>query len=58
MADPRGAPEVILQLDRVSAGYTDEPLVVDFSTTIAAGTITTLIGPNGAGSPPCSAIYG
>lgn len=59
MADPPGAPEVILQLDRVSAGYTDEPVVVDFSATIATGTITTLIGPNGAGkSTLLRAIYG
>jgi branched-chain amino acid transport system ATP-binding protein len=59
VADPSGVPDVILQLDRVSAGYTDEPVVVDFSATIAAGTITTLIGPNGAGkSTLLRAIYG
>ncbi|MBI1962998.1 MAG: ABC transporter ATP-binding protein [Candidatus Rokubacteria bacterium] len=49
----------ILELDRVSAGYTDEPVVVEFSARIAAGSITTLIGPNGAGkSTLLRAIYG
>ena len=49
----------ILELDRLSAGYTDEPVVVDFSASITAGTITTLIGPNGAGkSTLLRAIYG
>src|SRR5262249_59442041 len=42
-----GAP--ILELEQLSVGYTDEPVVVDFSAAIAAGTITTVIGPNGAG---------
>jgi branched-chain amino acid transport system ATP-binding protein len=50
---------VILELDRLSAGYTDEPVVVDFSIAIPAGSITTIIGPNGAGkSTLLRAIYG
>ncbi len=49
----------LLQLDGVSAGYTDQPVVVDFSASIAAGSITTIIGPNGAGkSTLLRAIYG
>ena len=52
-----GAP--ILELERLSVGYTDEPVVVDFSAAIAAGTITTVIGPNGAGkSTLLRAVYG
>jgi ATPase subunit of ABC transporter with duplicated ATPase domains len=39
----------ILQTDRLSAGYTEEPIVVDFSVSIPSGSITTIIGPNGAG---------
>jgi branched-chain amino acid transport system ATP-binding protein len=51
--------EPILALDRLSVGYTDEPVVVDFSIAIAAGSITTIIGPNGAGkSTLLGAIYG
>jgi branched-chain amino acid transport system ATP-binding protein len=51
--------EPILELDRLSVGYTDEPVVVDFSAAIAAGTITTVIGPNGAGkSTLLRAVYG
>jgi branched-chain amino acid transport system ATP-binding protein len=51
--------EPILTLDRLSVGYTDEPVVVDFSIAIAAGSITTIIGPNGAGkSTLLRAIYG
>ncbi len=43
----------------MSAGYTDEPVVVEFSARIAAGSITTIIGPNGAGkSTLLRAIYG
>ena len=48
MAEPLAAP-VLLELDHLSAGYADDPVVVDFSATIPAGTITTVIGPNGAG---------
>jgi branched-chain amino acid transport system ATP-binding protein len=53
------AGEPILELDRLSVGYTDEPVVVDFSASIVAGTITTVIGPNGAGkSTLLRAVYG
>ena len=48
-----------LQLDAVTAGYGDNPIVRDFSARLAAGTITTLIGGNGAGkSTLLRAIYG
>ena len=51
--------EPILSIDKLSVGYTDEPVVVDFSIAIAAGSITTIIGPNGAGkSTLLRAIYG
>ncbi len=51
--------EPILSLDKLSVGYTDEPVVVDFSIEIPAGSITTIIGPNGAGkSTLLRAIYG
>jgi branched-chain amino acid transport system ATP-binding protein len=51
--------DIILEIDRLSVGYTDEPVVVDFSITIAGGSITTIIGPNGAGkSTLLRAIYG
>jgi branched-chain amino acid transport system ATP-binding protein len=51
--------EAALQLDGVSAGYTEEPIVIDFSVEIMAGTITTIIGGNGAGkSTLLRAIYG
>ncbi|MGE0313562.1 MAG: ABC transporter ATP-binding protein [Lautropia sp.] len=49
----------ILEIDRLSAGYTDEPIVVDFSATIPGASVTTVIGPNGAGkSTLLRAIYG
>lgn len=49
----------ILAFDRLSVGYTDDPVVVDFSASIAAGSITTIIGPNGAGkSTLLRAVYG
>ena len=48
MADIAPAP-ALLELDQLSAGYTDDPVVVDFTAHIPAGTITTVIGPNGAG---------
>ena len=53
------AGDVILEIDHLSAGYTDEPVVVDFSAAIREGTITTVIGPNGAGkSTLLRAVYG
>ena len=56
MAEP-GA--VLLEFDRLSAGYTDEPVVKEFSAAIAQGSITTIIGPNGAGkSTLLRAVYG
>src|SRR5436305_10971578 len=51
--------EPILSIEKLSVGYTDEPVVVDFSIEIAAGSISTIIGPNGAGkSTLLRAIYG
>jgi branched-chain amino acid transport system ATP-binding protein len=51
--------ETVLELSDVSAGYTEEPIIIDFSAAIAAGTITTIIGGNGAGkSTLLRAIYG
>ena len=41
--------EALLEFDRLSVGYTDEPVVTEFSASIAQGSITTIIGPNGAG---------
>ena len=53
------AADIILELDRLSAGYTDEPVVVDFSAAIRVGSVTKVIGPNGAGnSTQLGAIYG
>ena len=53
------AGDIILELDRLSVGYTDEPVVVDFSAAIHEGSVTTVIGPNGAGkSTLLRAIYG
>jgi branched-chain amino acid transport system ATP-binding protein len=52
-------PEALLEFERLSAGYADEPVVVDFSAAIQAGSITTIIGPNGAGkSTLLRAVYG
>ena len=49
----------LLEFDRLSAGYTDQPVVTEFSASIAQGSITTIIGPNGAGkSTLLRAIYG
>jgi branched-chain amino acid transport system ATP-binding protein len=49
----------LLELDHLSVGYTDEPVVVDFSLAIPRGSISTIIGPNGAGkSTLLRAIYG
>jgi branched-chain amino acid transport system ATP-binding protein len=52
LAGARAMPDdtgVILEIERLSVGYTDEPVVVDFSVAIPNGSITTIIGPNGAG---------
>jgi branched-chain amino acid transport system ATP-binding protein len=49
----------LLALEALAAGYTDEPVIRDFSTAIRRGSITTIIGPNGAGkSTLLGAIYG
>jgi len=54
-----GPPEVLLEIERLSVGYTDEPVVVDFSASLREGTVTTIIGPNGAGkSTLLRAVYG
>jgi branched-chain amino acid transport system ATP-binding protein len=51
--------DVILEIDGLSVGYTDEPVVVDFSAAIRSGSITTIIGPNGAGkSTLLRGVYG
>ena len=51
--------DALLEFDRLSVGYTDEPVVTEFSATIAQGSITTIIGPNGAGkSTLLRAVYG
>jgi branched-chain amino acid transport system ATP-binding protein len=48
-----------LELISVTAGYGDNPIVRDLSTSLQAGTITTLIGGNGAGkSTLLRAVYG
>jgi branched-chain amino acid transport system ATP-binding protein len=53
------AGDILLEIDHLSAGYTDEPVVVDFSAAIREGTVTTVIGPNGAGkSTLLRAVYG
>ncbi len=41
--------EALLQLSQVSAGYGPKAIVSDFSLTIRAGEILTLVGPNGCG---------
>ena len=49
----------LLEFEKLSAGYTDQPVVTEFSATIAGGSITTIIGPNGAGkSTLLRAVYG
>jgi branched-chain amino acid transport system ATP-binding protein len=51
--------EVLLEFDRVSVGYVDQPVVTEFSYAIPQGSITTIIGPNGAGkSTLLRAVYG
>ena len=58
MPEP-SAPAIILEIDRLSVGYYEEPIVTDFSVSIPTGSITTVIGPNGAGkSTLLRAIYG
>src|SRR5204862_5843918 len=53
------AGDILLEIDHLSAGYTDEPVGVDFSAAIREGTVTTVIGPNGAGkSTLLRAVYG
>ena len=48
-----------LEIDGLTAGYGDLPVVHDFSTHIERGTVTTLIGGNGAGkSTLLRAVYG
>jgi branched-chain amino acid transport system ATP-binding protein len=49
----------ILEIDAVSAGYGDEPIVEAVTLAIAPGSITTLVGANGAGkSTLLKALYG
>jgi branched-chain amino acid transport system ATP-binding protein len=49
----------ILAIEDLSAGYTDEPVVRDFSTRIEPRSITSIIGANGAGkSTLLRSIYG
>jgi branched-chain amino acid transport system ATP-binding protein len=51
--------EPVLVIENLSAGYTEEPIVMGFSATIQTGSITTIIGGNGAGkSTLLRAIYG
>ena len=49
----------ILQLESISSGYSDEPIVTDLSLAVPPGSITTFIGPNGAGkSTLLKTVYG
>lgn len=49
----------VLEIDALTAGYGDLPVVHDFSARIERGTVTTLIGGNGAGkSTLLRAVYG
>ena len=49
----------ILEFESFSAGYTDDPIVLDFTASIGLGSITTIIGPNGAGkSTLLKSVYG
>lgn len=49
----------VLEIETLTAGYGDLPVVRDFSAGIEPGTVTTLIGGNGAGkSTLLRAIYG
>ena len=59
MARDMAPAAALLEFDRLSSGYGDNPIVRDFSASIAEGSITTIIGPNGAGkSTLLKAIYG
>lgn len=44
---PLGEPSI--ELDHVSFGYGDRPVLQDVSLTVAPGTVTALVGPSGAG---------
>jgi len=49
----------VLEINSLTAGYGDLPVVRDFSSVLEAGTITTLIGGNGAGkSTLMRAVFG
>src|SRR5258706_6918623 len=49
----------VLELESVSAGYGQDPILVDFTGDIPHATITTVIGANGAGkSTLLRAIFG
>lgn len=49
----------LLAVERLAAGYTDEPVIQDVWLEIPEGSITTIIGPNGAGkSTLLGALYG
>lgn len=51
--------KTILDIQDISAGYTDEPIVRNVTLAIQAATVTTLVGANGAGkSTLLKAIYG
>ena len=39
----------LLELDRLTLGYTSSPVVRDLSLTVGAGQVVSLLGPNGAG---------
>ena len=43
----------MIELNHITAGYQGGVVLRDVSLTIPAGRITTLIGPNGCGKPPC-----
>src|SRR5258708_19049051 len=60
LARPPEPPETaVLEIDDLTAGYGDVPIVHGFAGRLAAGSITTLIGGNGAGkSTLMRAVYG
>jgi branched-chain amino acid transport system ATP-binding protein len=59
MSDQGVPGQPVLVIESLSAGYTEEPIVMDFSAEIQTGSITTIIGGNGAGkSTLLRAIYG
>jgi branched-chain amino acid transport system ATP-binding protein len=54
MTEPNGVsaaspPEVVLEVDSVTAGYGGAPVISDVSLQTRAGQITAIVGPNGAG---------